>query len=203
MEQTYNVTQAAKILNRTVKCLQLWDRQNKLTSFRTATNRRYYTEEQLNKFLNKKELSIPKIKENIIYCRVSSVNQKQDLKNQKSILETYCLNLGIKNPIFIEEIGGGLNFKRKQFLNIVDKINNGNVEKLIIAHKDRFSRFGFELIQHLCEKNNTEIIILNNESISPEQEMVNDLMTIIHCFSSRLYGLRNYKKSLKKAIENK
>jgi predicted site-specific integrase-resolvase len=104
---------------------------------------------------------------------------------------------------YVEEIGGGLNFKRIKFLDLVDRINAGEVETLILAHKDRFVRFGFELLRHLCEMHNCEILLINDEQLSPEREMVEDLMTIVHCFSSRLYGLRNYKKALKTALEEK
>jgi predicted site-specific integrase-resolvase len=201
MKQIYNITQAAKLLNRTTKCLQQWDRNKKLIAFRTKTNRRYYTEEQLNNFINNKNIiSQPKCK--IAYCRVSSNSQKPDLKNQRNILEQYCISKGYANVEFIEEIGGGLNFNRKYFNQIINDIINGKISHLLLAHKDRFCRFGFELIQNLCTTYNCELEIINSEKLSPEQEMVNDLMTIIHCFSSRLYGLRNYKKSLKLSLKN-
>ena len=72
----------------------------------------------------------------------------------------------------------------------------------MIAHKDRLTRFGFDLVAHLAQAQGAEIVVLNTESLSPEQEMVQDLMTITHCFSARLYGLRNYRKALKKAISD-
>jgi predicted site-specific integrase-resolvase len=72
---------------------------------------------------------------------------------------------------------------------------------LVLAHKDRLARFGFEWFEHYARFNDCEVLVLNQERLSPEQEMVQDLMTIIHCFSSRLYGLRNYKKKLKEALE--
>ena len=95
----------------------------------------------------------------------------------------------------------GLNFKRPKFLKLVDALIAGEVSSLIIAHKDRLARFGYDLLEYLCTTHQCEILVLNQETFSPEQEMVQDLMTIIHCFSSRLYGLRNYRKSLKKVVE--
>ena len=103
---------------------------------------------------------------------------------------------------YISEIGGGLNFERKKFLEIIDAVEHNEVKMLIIAHKDRLVRFGFEYFRRLLSKHYCELIILDNAEMSPEQEMVQDLMTIIHCFSSRLYGLRNYRKSLKEALKN-
>ena len=102
---------------------------------------------------------------------------------------------------FIEEIGGGLNFKRPRFLALVDSVIAGEVDKLILAHKDRLMRFGFDLLKHICAKHGCELMVLNTEKVSPEQEMVQDLMAITHCFSSRLYGLRNYRKALKEALK--
>ena len=103
---------------------------------------------------------------------------------------------------WIKEIGGGMNFKRKAFLSLMSRIQLGEIKTLIIAHKDRLVRFGFEYFQHVAIVNGCEIIIVNQESLSPQQEMVEDLMTIVHTFSCRLYGLRKYQKLLKKVLTN-
>jgi putative resolvase len=200
METTYTITEAAKLLNRTTKCLQVWDRTNKLKAFRTKTNRRYYTEKQILEF---KGLSIPKQDKNIyVYCRVSSPNQKKALNNQLNILQQYCQNNKYENVEYFTEIGGGLNFNRKIFNKILTDVQMGKVSKIVVAHKDRLCRFGFDLVKNICFQYNCDIQVLDNQTLSPEQEMVNDLLTIIHCFSSRLYGLRNYKKSLKDALKS-
>jgi predicted site-specific integrase-resolvase len=93
-----------------------------------------------------------------------------------------------------------LNFKRPKFSDLVDLIIRSELSTLVIAHKDRLARFGHELLAHLCETHGCQIVVLNTESLSPEQELVQDLMTIMHFFSSRLYGLRNYRKVIQKAI---
>ncbi len=192
-----NITQAAKLVGVTVKTLQRWDRLGKLIPNRTKTNRRVYTRNQIDEFLGvTSEARIP-----YVYCRVSSQSQRKDLKNQRSTLEKFVLNMGIPNAEFIEEIGGGLNFTRPKFLDIMKDISDNKVSKLIIAHKDRLCRFGFEYFQHVCNLHACEILILNQEKLSPQEEMVQDLMAITHTFSCRLYGLRNYKKDLKKALK--
>jgi predicted site-specific integrase-resolvase len=137
----------------------------------------------------------------VAYLRVSSQSQRPDLKNQRNVVEAFCLARGLANVEFIEEIGGGLNFKRKQFLTLIDDIVAGDVSQLVLAHKDRLARFGFDLLAHLCQRHDCELLVINSEKLSPEQEMVQDLMTVVHCFSSRLYGLRNYKKALKDALK--
>jgi predicted site-specific integrase-resolvase len=122
--------------------------------------------------------------------------QRPDLRNQRAAIEAFCLVKGFANVEFLEEVGGGLNFKRKVFLSLIDRILAGEVDRLIVAHKDRLVRFGFQLLEHLCNLGGCELVVLSQEALSPEQEMVQDLMTIVHCFSSRLYGLRKYKKQI-------
>jgi len=75
------------------------------------------------------------------------------------------------------------------------------VGMIVIAHKDRLMRFGFDLFAHLCRRHQCELVVMNTETLSPEQEMVQDLMTITHCFSARLYGLRHYRKALDRALK--
>jgi predicted site-specific integrase-resolvase len=137
----------------------------------------------------------------IAYCRVSSQAQRPDLKNQRAVLDDFCAKLGLSNVEHIAEIGGGLNFKRKHFLSIVERIVSGTVSHLVVAHKDRLTRFGFDLLKHLCDSHDCALYVLDQEKLSPEREMVEDLMTIVHDFSARLEGLRNCRKSLQAALK--
>jgi putative resolvase len=192
------VGEAANRLRRNVKTLQRWDREGTFPSVRSPTGRRMYSTDQVDAYLGIQ--SQPKNRVKLAYCRVSSQAQKPDLTNQKTIISQFCVARGLANVETIEEIGGGLNFKRPKFLALIDSICAGEVETLILAHKDRLARFGFDLLAYLCQKHRTDLLIINDEKLSPEREMVEDLMTIVHCFSSRLYGLRNYKKALKSAL---
>lgn len=191
--------QAAIYVKRHPKTLQGWDRDGSLPAHRTSTGRRYWLRAELDKYLGKTAAEKPRI--SIAYCRVSSQAQRPDMKNQRSVLEDFCAARGLANVEFIAEIGGGLNFKRKHFLSIVDRVVNGEVSHILVAHKDRLTRFGFDLLAHICKSHDCELLVLGQEKLSPEQEMVQDLMTIVHCFSSRLYGLRNYRKTLKAALK--
>ncbi len=112
-------------------------------------------------------------------------------------MEAYCRGAGIAVDEWVQEIGGGMNFRRKRFLSILDRIQRGEVEKLLVAHKDRLVRFGYDLITHLASENGCEIVVMNQNSLSPQQEMVEDLLSIVHTFSCRLYGMRKYKKQLR------
>ena len=192
--------QAASYLGRHPKTLQAMDRAGVLPARRTATGRRYWLRSDLDAFLGRTSAVVPR--RLVAYCRVSSQAQRPDLKNQRSIVEQFCIAKGLANVEFIEEIGGGLNFRRPKFLKMIDAITAGETSDLIAAHKDRLMRFGFDLLSHLCRQSDCQLWIINTEQVSPEQEMVQDLMAITHCFSTRLDGLRNYRKALKEALRS-
>ena len=97
------------------------------------------------------------------------------------------------------EVGGGLNFKRKQFLSLVDAILEGQVERVILAHQDRLARFGYQLLVHLCETHQCELLVMNTEELSPEQELVQDLITITHCSDFQIVRLAQLPQSLEES----
>lgn len=201
MDTFLTISEVAVKLRKSVKTLQRWDRTGIFKAQRTPTGRRMYPLQSVMEFVG---MAVPQAEKTVIvYCRVSSQAQKPDLKNQRRVLSEFCASRGMSNAEFVEEIGGGLNFKRKLFLSVVDRVIAGEVSDLIVAHRDRLARFGFDLLAHLCGKHGCKLHVVDSQQLSPEQEMVTDLMTIVHCFSSRLYGLRNYRKSLKKALAEK
>ena len=183
----YTVGEFAKRVGVAVHTLQRWDREGRLPAHRTLNNRRYYTEADVATVLGT-ALETEPHRKSVVYLRVSSPAQKLDLANQRTALEQFCVARGIIVDEWIVEIGGGMNFERKHLLSLVDQIVAGEIGRVIIAHEDRFTRFGFDLIAHLCDQQRCELLVLNIESLSPEHEMVQDLMTILQCFSSRLYG---------------
>ena len=202
MENTIGTGKAAKMLGVTVKTLQRWEREKRLIPIaRTTTNRRLYTLSQIRSFIGLKQTQGKDPSRIVAYCRVSSSALKPDLINQRRVLEEFIVARGLANVEFVEEIGGGLNFKRKKFLSLMEEIGRREIKILILAHRDRLTRFGFEWFEHYSKVNGCEVLVLNQERLSPEQEMVQDLMTIVHCFSSRLYGLRNYRKKLDEVLK--
>ncbi len=197
---TYSVSQFAKRIGVTVHTLQRWDREGRLKALRTPTNRRLYTDAHLAQALHLHQGKVQR--RTVVYMRVSNQAQKPDLANQRKALEGFCVARGLTVDEWIEEIGGGLNLRRPRFLALVDSIISGEIATVVVAHKDRLARFGVELVQHLCHMHGAELLILNTETLSPEQEMVQDLLAIVHCFSARLDGLKNYRKALKKALSD-
>ena len=139
----------------------------------------------------------------IAYARVSGVAQKPDLANQVKALETYCQDHRIQVDEWMQDIGSGLNYKRKQFNRLMERIELGQVRRLVIAHRDRLVRFGYEYFEAFCERHRTAIVVINGEAMSPEQELVRDLIAIVTVFSARLHGLRSYRKVLKDAALQK
>jgi putative resolvase len=127
---------------------------------------------------------------------------KPALENQWVVLEQLCAARGLGAVEVFAEIGGGLHFTRKKFMMLMQAVEAYEVKTLVIAHKDRLTRFGFEWFASFCANHGCELFVLNHQALSPEQEMVQDLMTIVHCFSSRLYGLRNYRKALTAALKS-
>src|SRR5262249_35801949 len=160
-----------------------WDRDGILKAHRSITNRRYYTHDQYLEVARKKPVS----KKLITYCRVSSAGQRNDLISQRKAIEAFCLAAGKEVHEKLEDIGSGLNYKRKNFVKLMEIIEQGEVSEIVIAHKDRLVRFGFEWFEKFAQDHGAKIVVMNADSLSPEEEMTKDLLSIIHCFSSRLY----------------
>ncbi|WP_220751539.1 IS607 family transposase [Apilactobacillus xinyiensis] len=182
-----------KRIGKTVKTLQRWDNAGKLIAHRTPTNRRFYTEDQYNQIMG---INSNNNKISVIYARVSTANQKDDLENQVDFLQTYCNARGVIISQVITDIGSGLNYNRKKWNKLLDDVISGNIENIYIAYPDRFIRFGFDWFECFCNKFGTKIVVVNNKKLSPEQELTEDLINIIHVFSCRSYGLRKYRKGL-------
>ena len=155
---------------------------------------RYYSTEQLNKFLNHNQAE----KKVIGYCRVSTPAQKDDLKTQVENVKTYMYAKGYQFEI-IEDIGSGINYRKKGLKELLSKISNHEISKIVILYKDRLVRFGYEMIEYLCQINSIEIEIVDNTEYSKEQELTDDLIQIITVFANRLYGQGS--KKTKKLID--
>ncbi len=193
MSKHYSIGEFAKRIGRSVSTVRRWECEGKLQAKRLPSGHRYFDESDVRLMLG----GVPRERNVVVYCRVSSAGQKDDLALQVQAMETYCLGAGIAVDEWIQEIGGGMNFKRKRFLGLVDRIQRGEVRMLLVAHKDRLMRFGFDLLAHLADENGCEVVVVNQESLSPEQEMVEDLLAIVQTFSCRLHGMGKYKQSIK------
>ena len=188
------------LIGKSVNTLQKWDRKGILPALRTPTNRRYYTHEQ---YLAYRGLVSSEVGLVIAYARVSSPSQKKDLAIQREALRAYCQEHAINVDQWVEDIGSALNYKRQGFNRVVEQIELGLVRHLIIAYQDRFVRFGYDWFEAFCERHGTDILVMNGESFSPEEELVRDLIAIVTVFSARLHGLRSHKNALRAAALGK
>jgi len=123
------------------------------------------------------------------------------LKNQVEFLRQYANAKGIILNEVIEDYGSGLNYNRKKWNKLIDSCMTNEVNTIIITHKDRFIRFGYDWFERFLVKFNVKIIVVNNESLSPQEELVQDIISILHIFSCRIYGLRKYKKKIREDEE--
>jgi len=180
------------------------EKHNKIEVIKTIGGHRKYNVEKYindNKKIaiveNNKDKGEPDIskKMNICYVRVSTINQKDDLERQKRYMKSKY-----KNYEIIEDIGSGINFNRKGLRKILKLSIEGKINRLVVAYKDRLTRFGFELLEDIIkEYSNGEIIIDNEkENMEPQEELVLDVLQILNVYTAKMNGLRKYKKKIKK-----
>lgn len=191
----YRLNEFAKLINVSVKTLQRWDCDGKLVAHRNKANRRFYTQDQYDEYMG---IQKPETGKTVIYARVSTKKQIDDLKNQVQFLQTFANANGWIIDTCIEDIGSGLNYNRTKWNQLLNDCFEHKISHILIAHKDRFIRFGYDWFERFLQNHcNVTITVVNNETLSPEQELVQDLISIIHVFSCRIYGLRKYSSQLK------
>ena len=196
------VLEILKIHNQT---LYRWRKANKVKFIQLSKKKFLYKKEYIDRMLGK-EVTIVQTnnRKNIIYCRVSNQKQKDDLLKQKQLLTDYCNINGIIPDMIFSEIASGMNENRSEFNKLIDLVINNEVDKIFITYKDRLTRFGFDYFKNLFNKFNTEIVILNNpiNENNLEQELTEDLISIIHHFSMKMYSNRRKQlKDMQKELE--
>ena len=143
---------------------------------------------------------------NVIYARVSNTKQHNDLLNQIELVKSYCITNGIKISKVYQDIASGMNENRKEFNILINDVISGKIKNIYISFKDRLTRFGFDYFKNLFQKYNVNIIILDELEESNktfQDELTEDLISIIHHFSMKLYSNRRKKlKEIEKILEN-
>ena len=176
------------------KTLRKWVDDGKIDAIFTDGGWRKYNVDKFLQQNNKTE------RKKVCYCRVSSTDQKKDLSNQIS----YLMSKYPEHEL-IKDIGSGINFKRKGLQQLVDLAIHNQLDEVVVTHKDRLCRIGYELLEFIFFKYSNASINIENEEIKlPQQEVTEDLIEIITVYSSKLYGSRSYKNSKKedKNLEN-
>lgn len=196
----YSIAEMSKKLNVSAQTLRNWDKNGKLKPHHTTdSGYRYYSQEQLNKILGIKE----KPKKIIGYCRVSSNKQKDDLQRQIENMQTYLMAQGVPFEI-ITDIGSGINYKKEGLKELIKRITQNEVDKVVVLYKDRLLRFGFELVEYVASLYDCDIEVIDTTEKTEEQELVEDMVQIITVFSAKLQGKRanKAKKMVKELIED-
>jgi excisionase family DNA binding protein len=190
--------EASKILGVHQRTLYQWEEKGWIETIRTPGNKRLYN---VKKYLEQEKCKVKECinldeldsndKLNICYVRVSSNQQKDDMERQKDLLYKHY-----PNYIFINDIGSGINFNRKGLNKIIHLAIAGKVNEIVVVHKDRLTRFGFELIEDILTKySNAKITILKKDKdLEPQEELILDVLQIMNVFTAKMNGLRKYKK---------
>ena len=185
--QYVNTKEAREMLRVTAGTLRRWDKEGKIGVVRTPSGIRRYNKQDILSILCQNGNNTKRKK--IAYCRVSSRKQNDDLKRQEDVLRS-------KYPDheMVSDIGSGINFKRKGLRSILEQVMQGKIEEVVVSHKDRLCRFGFELIEWILNKNNTKLLVLSDsENKSTSEELAEDILAIVHVFSCKQMGRRRYK----------
>lgn len=185
---------AVGLLQVTPKTLRIWDKENKIRTIRTPSGIRRYNLEDIQNILNSNVSPKEKTKENkqkVCYARVSSQKQMDDLNRQKDFFRTQ-----FPNHLLVTDVASGINWKRKGLQTLLEQSMSGNLSEIVVAHRDRLCRFAFELLEWIFNKNGVKLVVLNgNNEQSEDQELADDVLSIIHIYSCRKNGKRRYKKN--------
>ena len=158
MKKHYSIGEFAELIGKSKQTLINWDKNNTLKpAYITNGGHRMYSHEQLNKVLGIE----PQKRIVVGYCRVSSKKQKDDLERQVKYVKEYMVSKGYQFEV-ITDIGSGINYKNKGLNQLIDMVTDRKVSKIVIFYKDRLVRFGFELIENICNKFGTEIEVIDN-----------------------------------------
>ena len=179
--------------------LYQWKEKGKINAKQLSTKKILYDIDSFEEFQ-------PKRKQNVIYARVSNTKQADDLSKQIEIVKSYAISNGVKIDKVYKEIASGMNENRKELNSMLREIFVGNIDKVFVSYKDRLTRFGFDYFKNIFSEFGVEIVIIDEleETNSDfKKELTNDLISIIHNFSMKLYSNKRKKlKEIEKLIES-
>ena len=187
-----------RVLQITRQTLTKYVKEGKLKVTVKGNGRYDYDADSVYKMLNK-----DMERKTYLYARVSTAKQKKDLEHQVQLLKNFCFQNGYIMHGIYQDIASGISFeKRNQFFDMLDEILAGKVNRVMITYKDRLSRVGFELFTYLFKKYGCEIVVISevgSEKLDSE-ELFEEIMSLLHCYSMKLYSKRKAKK-IKEILE--
>jgi putative resolvase len=199
MDELIDITKASELLGVNTKTLRRWDDEGKLKALRTLGGHRRYKVKDIESLLGETNQNTQM---NVfIYCRVSTRKQAEsgNLQRQKDRLIQYCNDKEYNIINIYEEVASGLNDNRRELTKMFRRLDE--VNSIIVEYSDRLARVGYSYLKEFAKSFDAEIeTVEQNQKLQPNEEMVNDLVSIVTCFSARLYGARGARKA-KKDIE--
>lgn len=206
MDKLLTLKETQSILNVSKSTLQRWDKSEKLVALRTEGGHRRYKQSDIERIVGEKKASAEHGNETIVatYARCSTPDQKAhgDIDRQSARIFEYCIKKDYKVEYVIKDMGSGLNDKRKGFVKLCKLVVDGKIDKVVIEHKDRLTRFQYNLIEFFFNSYGVKIELLDKKEYTEQEELVNDMMMLIASFSGRLYSARA-KENNKKRKEKK
>ena len=184
--------EALSILRVTRPTLARYVKEGKIKATELPTGRYDYDEESIYKFINKNVQ-----RKTVLYCRVSTAKQKNDLMNQEELLKQFCFSNGLTINAIYKDIASGIDFEnRKDFFAMLDEIIAGKIDTVVITYKDRLSRIGFNLFTHLFKKYNCKIVVMSEIGSTKldSEEIFDEIISLLHCYSMKLYSKRCVQK---------
>lgn len=196
-----NIKRAAKLLDVSIETLRIWDRSGKLIAIRTPGGQRRYRVEDLERFQGIHRTEVPRSEATAVYCRVSSHEQKAkgDLDRQKGRVLQHCIDSGYKVAHIFDEVGSGMNDTRAKLMRLLDLALKREICRVVVEHRDRLTRFSFNIYRRFFEAHGVTIEWM--EDVLPksyEQELTEDLLSLMSSFTSKVYGRRSAENRRKK-----
>ena len=205
MKNLLNMKEAMDYLNVSKITLQRWDNSGRLKAIRTSGGHRRYKLSDLEKFIGEYYAEGKETDDVIVatYARCSTSDQKQhgDIDRQSQRLSEYCAKKKYKVEYIIKDMGSGINDKRKGFVKLCKLITDKKINKVVIEHKDRLTRFQYNLIEFFFNSYGVDIELTDKKEYTEQEELVNDMMMLIASFSGRLYSARAKENARKRKQE--
>lgn len=207
MNKLLTLKETETLLNVSKSTLQRWDKSGKLKALRTEGGHRRYKESEILNLIGIEETDGEDKQNSVIvatYARCSTSDQKShgDIDRQSERLVEYSVKHKYKIEHIIKDMGSGLNDKRKGFVKLCKLVIDKKINKIIIEHKDRLTRFHYNLIEMFFNSYGVEIELVDKKEYTEQEELVNDMMMLIASFSGRLYSARAKENSKKRKEQN-
>lgn len=194
MDRLLTLDETKNLLGVSKSTLQRWDREGRLVAQRTDGGHRRYRQSEIERLIGESSGEKRALKDVVVatYARCSTQDQKQhgDIDRQSARLFEYCAKKKYRVEYIIKDVGSGLNDRRKGFVQLCNLVVSGKINRVVIEHKDRLTRFQFNLIEFFFRSYGVTIEVTGKKEHTEQEEFVNDMMMLIASFSGKLYSMR-------------